>query len=93
MPSNDLRDAAMEIQDDIRRAYRIHEAHRPVMLFHLQEGRIYAYPYVDYKETLSERSQATLEQEYQEAQAENKILVFVRDETTRRLISFALDYE
>ena len=92
MPNDDLINAALEIQDDIRRAYRIHEADRPVMLFHLQQDKIYAYPYADYKETLSQRSQAMLEQQYNEAQAENKIVVFVRDEATRRLASFSLDY-
>ena len=92
-PNDDLRDAALEIQDDLRRAYRIHEANKPVMLFHLQEQRIYAYPYADYKATLSQRSQAMLEKEYKEALAENKIVVFVRDEETRRLVSLSLDYE
>jgi hypothetical protein len=63
------------------------------MLFHVQEQRIYAYPYVDYKATLSQRSQAMLEQQYAEAQAANRIVVFVRDEATKRLASFSLDYE
>ena len=89
--NDDLVQAALEIQESIRRAYRLHEQHRPVMLFHIQEDRIYAYPYVGYKETLSERSQAMLEKQYEEAQKENKIVVFVRDEATRRLASFSLD--
>ena len=93
MKNDDLRDAALEIQDDIRRAYRIHEANKPVMLFHLQEQRIYAYPYLGYKETLSERSQAMLEKDYEEALAANKIVVFVRDEVTRRLVSFLMSYD
>ncbi len=93
MRNDDLCDAALERQDGIRRAYRLHEANKPVMLLHIQEQRIYAYPYVGYKETLSERSQAMLEKEYEEAQAENKIVVFVRDEATRRLASISLDYE
>ncbi|MCY2993401.1 MAG: hypothetical protein NTY19_36820 [Planctomycetota bacterium] len=63
------------------------------MLFHIQERRIYAYPYQEYKEDLSQRSQAMLEKEYEEALAANKIVVFVRDEATRRLVSFSLDYE
>ena len=90
--NDDLVEAALEIQEDIRRAYRLHEQHRPVMLFHIQEDRIYAHPYVGYKETLSEKSQAMLEKQYEEAQKENKIVVFVRDEATRRLASFSIDY-
>jgi hypothetical protein len=32
-----------------------------------------------------------LEKQYEEAQAENKIVVFVKDNVTRRLMSFSLD--
>ncbi len=96
-PSNagnsDLVDMALEIQESIRGAYRLHEEDRPVMLFHVQEERIYANPYLQYKATLSERSQAMLEKQYEEAQQQDKIVVFVRDEATRRLISLSIDYE
>jgi hypothetical protein len=91
MRNDDLLAAAMELQDDIRRAYQLHEGHRPVMLFDIQEQRLYAYPYRDYKASLSQRSQASLEKQYEEAQAENKIVVFVRDNVARRLMSFSLD--
>ena len=52
MKNDDLVDAAMELQDDIRQAYRLHEEHRPVMLFDVQEQRLYAYPYEEYKASL-----------------------------------------
>jgi len=91
--NGDLVDLALEIQESIRGAYRLHEEHRPVMLFHVQEERIYAYPYLDYKGTLSARSQAMLEKQYEEAQQHDQIVVFVRDEDTRRLISLSIDYE
>ncbi len=90
--NDDLIEAALEIQEDIRRAYRLHEEHRPIMLFHIQENWIYAYPYVGYKETLSKRSQSMLEEQYEEAQKKNKIVVFVMDDATRRLTSLSLDY-
>jgi hypothetical protein len=91
--NDDLVNMALEIQESIRGAYRLHEEHRPVMLFHVQEERIYAHPYPDYKGTLSERSQAILEQQYKEAQRRDQIVVFVRDEATRRLVSLSIDYE
>ena len=92
MKNDDLLDAAMELQDDIRRAYQLHEERRPVMLFDIQEQQLYALPYKDYKASLSERSQESLETQYEEAQAENKIVVFVRDNAGKRLMSFSLDY-
>jgi hypothetical protein len=91
--NDDLVNMALEIQESIRGAYRLHEEHRPVMLFHVQEERIYAYPYLDYKGTLSDRSQGMLEKQYEEAQRRDQIVVFVRDEATRRLVSLSIDYE
>ena len=43
--SNDyLLDAALEHRDMILRAYRLHEEHKPVVLFDIQEQRIYVCP-------------------------------------------------
>jgi hypothetical protein len=91
--SDDLVNLAMEVQESIRGAYRLQEEDRPVMLFDVQEERIYAYPYEDYKGSLSARSQAMLEKQYAEAQQQDRIVVFVRDNATRRLISVSIDYE
>jgi len=51
------------------------------------------YPYEDFKKELSERSQASLTEQYEKAVRENKIVVFVRDNVQRRLTSFSMDYE
>jgi hypothetical protein len=48
---------------------------------------------MEFKATLNERSQAILERQYQEAVAENKIVVFMRDNASRRLTSMVLDEE
>ena len=71
--------------------YKLFEDKRPVMLFDLQSQKIYAYPYQDYIANLNERSQAILERQYQEALTENKIVVFVRDNESRRLTSMVLN--
>ncbi|MHB1034993.1 MAG: hypothetical protein ACYC35_15335 [Pirellulales bacterium] len=91
--NDDLVNAALKSQENIRRAYRLHEEHRPVMVLHIQEHRIYVYSYDGYKSTLSAESQAMLEKQYKEAQKDNKIVVFVRDEKTGRLTSLSLDNE
>ena len=64
MKNDDLLDAATELQRRHSAAYRLHEEHRPVMLFDIQEERLYAYPYEEYKATLSQRSQESLEKQY-----------------------------
>jgi hypothetical protein len=89
--NEDLVQAAWQIQDQIRRAYRLHQENRPVMEFDVVERRIYAYPYAGYRDGLSERSKKLLDREYKDARANRQIVVFVKDSETRRLISFSID--
>ena len=63
------------------------------MLYDLQEQRVYAYPYREFKADRSERSQLLLEDQYERAVRENKVVVFVRDNDRRRLVSFSMDLE
>lgn len=65
---------------------------RPVMLLDLQEEKIYAYPYKEFLETLSPRSQKSLKDQYAEAITEDSIVVFVKDNEKKRLISYSLAY-
>jgi hypothetical protein len=73
--------------------YKLFEAKKPVMLYDLQEKRVYAYPYVEFKAELSERSQLSLTEQYEDAIRDGQIVVFVRDNEQRRLRSFSMDYE
>ncbi len=66
------------------------EEKRPVMLFEVQEGRIYAYPYDQFMSDLSPRSQALLKEQYAQAIQEGWIVVFVRDNEKRKLVSYSL---
>ena len=85
--------AADERAGDILMFYRRFADKKPVMLLELPSQRIYAYPYLAFKNTLSERSQKMLEKEYQEALAHNQIVVFVKDNDRRKMISFSVDAE
>ena len=89
----DLVQAARQVQEDIRQFYGLHEKEQPVMLLDLQEQRVYAYLYENYEEMLTKRSQTMLAHQYQQARQDDKIVVFVKDEATRRLISFLLARE
>ena len=88
-----LVEAAQDEMPHILALYKLFEDKRPVMLFDLQSQKIYAYPYMEYKANLNERSQAILERQYQEAITENKIVVFVRDNESQRLTSMVLNKE
>jgi hypothetical protein len=93
-PESDyLLDAAQENWPHILAAYRQFEDKKPVVLYDLQELRIYVYPYADFLRDLSEKSQVTLKDQYERAIQNNKIVVFVRDNEQRRLVSFSMDSE
>ena len=88
-----LLNAADERAADILMFYRAFAEKRPVMLLELPSHRIYAYPFLDFKNTLSERSQKLLEKEYTEAVAHHKFVLFVKDNEREKMISFSVDEE
>ena len=63
---------------------------KPVMLYDIQERRIYAMPYREYRATLSKRSQISLKKQYDRAMADGEIVVFVRDTQNEKLVSYSL---
>lgn len=89
--SGDLVQSATASLPHIRMAYGRFEGKRPVMVLDIQSHRIDAYPYEQFMADLSERSQIMLAADYAEAVAKNKIVVFVRDNKTRRLVSMLFD--
>jgi hypothetical protein len=84
---------AYEQLHHIRRWYQLFADKQPVMLYDIQEKKIYAYPYREFKADLSERSQSILEEQYHHAIANDQLVVFVRDNEQRRLVSYSLDIE
>jgi len=92
-PIDDLVEAAESLLPHILKFYERFEVKRPVMRLDLVSQRIYVYPYEEFKAELSEKSQLMLAADYEEAIAKHMIVVFVRDNETRRLVSMLLDYE
>jgi len=70
--------------------YEVFASKKPVMLFDLQEQRIYAYPYKQYRAGLSKRSQASLKKQYEHAIANGEVVVFVRDNEKEKLVSYSV---
>ena len=70
--------------------YEVYREKKPVMLFDMQEQRIYVYPYLDFKHDLSERSQRLLQDQYEQAMTDDKIVVFVRDNDAKKLVSYTV---
>ena len=85
-------DALGEQWDNIIGLYKRFEAKKPVMLLDIQEQKIYAYPYNEFKSELSERSQIQLEDQYEAAILDNKVVVFVRDNEKKDFVSYSLEF-
>ncbi len=90
---DELLDAALDQYGNIVMMYEMFKDKRPIMLFDIQEQRIYAYPYKEFRDEMNERSQRILKQQYERAQVDGKIVVFVRDNVKRKLPSFSLDHK
>jgi hypothetical protein len=65
----------------------------PVMLYDIQDGKIYAYPYKEFKADLNQRSQAILEKQYRQARANNQMVLFVRDAAKKKFRSYSLNLD
>ena len=82
---DELLDAALERYGNIVMMYDMFQYKRPIMLFDIQEQRIYAYRYQEFRNEMNERSQRILKQQYEQAQVDRKIVLFVRDNVRRKL--------
>jgi hypothetical protein len=83
-------DAAWIDIQTIRHLYSRFARKWPVMLLELPIRRVYAYAFRGYRAELSPRSQALLDEQYEEAAQTGEMVVFVRDEDRRKLVSFNL---
>lgn len=75
------------------RAYRDFAERRPVILIDIDEAKVYAYPYKEFKQELSARSQERLDEQHTQAQRNSEIVVFVRDEHRKKLVSYNCPWE
>jgi hypothetical protein len=90
IPHDPYWDVVQSLMQNILTIYEVYREKKPVMLFDMQEQRIYVYPYLDFKHDLSERSQRLLQDQYEKAMTDDKIVVFVRDNDARKLVSYTV---
>lgn len=86
-------DATHKQWKNISKVYRLCEEQKPIVLFDLQEQRVYVYPYKEFKGEMAPKSQESLAEQYEKALLKNKIVVLVRDNDRKRLVSFSMDYK
>jgi hypothetical protein len=83
-------EAIQEQWPSIRALYKTYAIKKPIILYDIQERKIYAYPYKEFKAEMSDKSQASLERQYKSASLRGSMVVFVRDNTERKLVSYTM---
>ena len=74
---------------DILEMYLLYEEKKPVMLFDVTEGKIYAYPYKKFKKELNESGRMSLTKQYDDALRGDQFVIFIRDSQKKKLISYS----
>ena len=85
--------AIQEQWPNIRALYMTYESKKPIILYDIQDKKIYAYPYKEFKEDLSKNSQESLERDYRSASVLGSMIVFVRDNAERKLVSYIMSID
>ena len=83
-------EAIEEQWSSIRCVYSICEGRKPIILYDIQEKKIYAYPYKEFRAELSKESRASLKRDYKSASAHGSMIVFVRDNIRQKLVSYVM---
>jgi hypothetical protein len=86
-------DAIHEQWPHIRGLYMTYGKKKPIILYDINERKLYAYPYKEFKEELSEKSQKSLEHDYKSASVLGSMVVFVRDNIERKLVSYIMSIQ
>jgi hypothetical protein len=85
--------AIKEQWSNIRGLYMACASNKPIMLYDIHEKKIYAYPYKEFKAELSEKSQVSLEMDYKSTSVRGGMIVFVRDDIERKLVSYVMNID
>jgi hypothetical protein len=91
--SNSLEYIFKENRISFLKLYKTLQDKKPILLFDIQEQRIYAYPYHEFKAQMSQKGQAVLEEQYSHVLAETHIIAFARDNEQKRLVSNLIEID
>ena len=86
-------EAIREQWPNIHALYLTSASKKPIILYDIQEKKIYAYPYKEFKAEMSKKSQASLEHNYKSASVLGSMIVFVRDNIERKLVSYTMSID
>lgn len=59
-----------------------------IMVYSMDENKIYSYIYADYLNSLPEQAQSQLSKQYQDAVSAEQIVLFIKDEKRQQIRGF-----
>jgi hypothetical protein len=77
-----------EIRLKVYEFFKMSDRSDLIMVYEMQEEKIYSYIYEDYMNSLVPKSKAILKKQYQEAQASDEIVLFIKDNLRKKMKSF-----
>jgi len=86
-----LRDYKEEHFIDIRTLYKQFKPERRIILYDIEDGKLFAFSYKKYKKTLNKQSRKILRKQYEDAKRNNQIVVFVTDRKGKTMKSYSID--
>ena len=85
--------AIQEQWSNIRGLYMVYGSKKPIMLYDIHEKKIYAYPYEEFKAELKRKVPRYLEIDYKSTSVRGGMMVFVRDDKERKLVSYVMNID
>lgn len=79
---------ANEIKPKLYEFFNLSGRRDLIMVYEMQEEKIYSYIYEDYLNSLVPQSKEILKKQYKEAQVSGEIVVFIKDDLRKKIKSF-----
>lgn len=79
-----------EIRDKVYGFYNLSGRKDLIMVYKMQEEKIYSYAYKDFYRGLNQRSKRIVAIQYKEARKVGKIVLFIQDDVRKKSKSFTI---
>jgi len=79
-----------EIRDKVYGIYNLSDRKDLIMVYNMQEDRIYSYVYKDFYKGLHQRSKGIVAVQYEEARKAGEIVLFIQDDVRKKFKSFTI---
>ena len=77
--------------DNITKTYDVFRKKKPIIEYNLDDNKIYAYPAMEYINSLSVKTKNELKNKYMKVCDNNEFLLLIRDEKNKKFRSYTFE--